>query len=244
MTTDPTRAATPAVTAQELNFSYNGNRVLTDLSFAIDEGSYTGIIGPNGGGKTTLLRIVLGLIEPKQGSVSVLGNEPRIARKGGAVGYVPQRATQFERHFPATVYEVVRSGMISSTSTFDSSAVENALEETGIADLRGKLIYELSGGQRQRVFIARCLIAKPKMLLLDEPVTGVDTPSRDRFYALLRKLNREQGMTILFVTHDVDAIAKEVDQVLCINQKICCHASPQDFLQKHVLDDLYGQSHV
>lgn len=234
----------PAITVQDLSFAYGAHSVLSDVSFEVAEGSYTGVIGPNGGGKTTLLKIILGLIEQHSGSMTVFGNQPKVARTGGSIGYVPQRAVQLEQHFPATVREVVQSGLTSVRLKNQSDAVESALEATGISDLQHRLINALSGGQRQRVFIARCLVSNPKMLLLDEPVTGVDGPSRDRFYALLRTLNKEHGITILFVTHDVDAIAKEVDQVLCINQKICCHASPKEFLQKHVLDELYANSHV
>ena len=230
-----------AISVRNLKFSYNGHTVLSDVSLDITKGEYVGVIGPNGGGKTTFLKLVLGLLEPDNGSLSIFGETPSKARKLGRIGYVPQRAAQFEKRFPATVLEVVQSGLTSVPSSLQQKdAVHKAMEATDIADLQSKLIHELSGGQRQRVFIARCLTAEPRILLLDEPVTGVDIPSRDRFYALLKKLNNEKGITILFVTHDVDAIAKEVHQVLCLNQKVCCHASPQEFLQKHVLDELYG----
>ena len=229
-----------AISVRNLNFAYNGHTVLSDVSLDIAQGEYVGVIGPNGGGKTTFLKLVLGLLEPKNGEISLLGETPSQARRFGRVGYVPQRAVQFEKRFPATVLEVVQSGLTSVPSSLrKNEAVTNAMEATDIRNLQSKLIHELSGGQRQRVFIARCLTAQPSMLLLDEPVTGVDIPSRDRFYALLKELNTQRGITILFVTHDVDAIAKEVDQVLCLNQKVCCHASSQDFLQKHVLDELY-----
>lgn len=230
-----------AISVRNLNFAYNGHTVLSDVSLDITKGEYVGVIGPNGGGKTTFLKLVLGLLEPDRGSLSIFGDTPSKARNLGRVGYVPQRAVQFEKRFPATVLEVVQSGLTSvPRSLQQKDAVKQAMEATDIANLQSKLIHELSGGQRQRVFIARCLTARPRMLLLDEPVTGVDIPSRDRFYALLKELNAEKGITILFVTHDVDAIAKEVHQVLCLNQKVCCHASPQEFLQKHVLDELYS----
>ena len=234
-----------AIAVRNLNFAYNGHKVLSDISLDIAKGEYVGVIGPNGGGKTTFLKLVLGLLEPDSGSLSLCGEDPSQARKFGRIGYVPQRATQLEKHFPATVLEVVQSGLTSvPPSLRDKDAVTKALEATYIIDLQSKLIHELSGVQRQLVFIARCLTAKPQILLLDEPVTGVDIPSRDRFYELLKKLNTEKGLTILFVTHDVDAIAKEVSQVLCLNQKICCHTSPQEFLQKHVLDELYSHNHA
>lgn len=233
-----------AISVNNLHFAYNGHAVLADISLDIKEGEYVGVIGPNGGGKTTFLKLVLGLLKPSSGSLSLFGESPVHARKYGRIGYVPQRATQFEEKFPATVLEVVQSGLTSAPrSKQQKDAVQNALEATNIVDLQSKLIHELSGGQRQRVFIARCLTAQPRMLLLDEPVTGVDGPSKDRFYALLKQLNTEHNITIIFVTHDVDAIAKEVDQVLCLNQKVCCHTSPQDFLQKHVLDELYAHNH-
>ena len=232
------------LSVRNLNFTYSGHAVLSDISLDVHEGQYVGVIGPNGGGKTTFLKLILGLLEPNSGTISVFGQSPKEARKLGRIGYVPQRATQLEKRFPATVLEIVQSGLTSVPMSLQKKdAVWNALEATDIVDLQSNLIHELSGGQRQRVFIARCLTAQPRMLLLDEPVTGVDTPSRDRFYALLKKLNTEKGITILFVTHDVDAIAKEVNQVLCLNQKVCCHASPQEFLQKHVLDELYSHNH-
>lgn len=235
----------PILSVSDLDFAYNGTPVLTNLSFDVAAGSYVGIIGPNGGGKTTLLKIILGLLEPHNGHVSILGKQPAEARKHGRIGYIPQRATQLEQRFPATVLEVVQSGILRATKKeVKKQNLHNAMEIAGVVDLQHRLIHELSGGQRQRVFIARCLASKPRILVLDEPVTGVDTPSRDRFYALLKHLNTEHAMTVLFVTHDIDAIAKEVDQVLCINQTVCCHASPQDFLKKHVLDDLYTRPHA
>lgn len=234
-----------AISVQNLNFAYGAHPVLTQISLDIGSGEYVGVIGPNGGGKTTFLRLVLGLLPPNSGSISIFGETPKHARKLGRIGYVPQRATQFEKHFPATVHEVVQSGLTCvPRAKRKNNAVQKAMELTGIVNLSSKLIHELSGGQRQRVFIARCLTAEPRILLLDEPVTGVDSPSKDRFYALLKELNTHEGITILFVTHDVDAIAKEVDQVLCLNQKVCCHTSPQDFLKKHVLDELYAHNHV
>lgn len=231
-----------ALSVRDLDFAYSGHPVLSNVSVDIASGEYVGVIGPNGGGKTTFLKLVLGLLEPQSGSLSVFGQRPSQARRMAKIGYVPQRATQFERYFPATVREVVESGLTNvPASARKNNAVRHALEATDIVDIQSSIIHELSGGQRQRVFIARCLTAAPRMLLLDEPVTGVDLPSRDQFYALLKTLNREQGITVLFVTHDVDAIAKEVGQVLCLNQKVCCHASPQEFLQKHVLDELYAK---
>jgi len=234
-----------AIEFREINFAYNGHQVLTNVTLDVQEGEYVGVIGPNGGGKTTFLKLILGLLKPMKGSLTVFSEPAHEARKFGRVGYVPQRATQFENRFPATVLEVVTSGLSGvPASKQQHNAVQQAMEATDIVGIQSKLIHELSGGQRQRVFIARCLTAQPKMLLLDEPVTGVDALSRDRFYALLKTLNTKYGITILFVTHDVDAIAKEVGKVLCLNQKVCCHASPQDFLQKHVLEDLYAnQSH-
>ena len=224
-----------AISARHLHFAYNDHDVLSNVSVDVQQGEYIGVIGPNGGGKTTFIKLVLGLLQPSKGSLSVHGASPKDARKHGRIGYVPQRATQFENKFPATVREVVQSGLSGvPVQKRQRHAVDQAMEAADIATIQSKLMYELSGGQRQRVLIARCLTAEPHMLLLDEPVTGVDLPSRDRFYALLKKLNEEHGITILFVTHDVDAIAKEVDQVLCLNQKVCCHASPQEFLQKHV----------
>jgi len=232
--------------AEHLRFSYGVERVLDDVSFDIHAGDYVGIVGPNGGGKTTLLKIMVGLLRPHSGSLSVFGQPPVAARRGGSIGYIPQRIVQADFSFPATVEEVVRTGAISRLGfgrrlgVSQKADIDRAFEETGTTSLRRRLISELSGGQRQRVFIARALAARPSLLILDEPTTGVDAPSRDAFYQLLKTLNKDDGITILFVSHDMDVMTNQVNSVLCLNQKLVCHTSAHSFAKMGSLEDLYG----
>lgn len=226
----------PALSASDVSFTYGDLPALRNLTFTVSTGEYIGIIGPNGGGKTTLLNIILGLLVPDAGTMTVFGMDPKEARQERLIGYVPQRAGQNARRFPATVEEVVRSGLAAfPRSQQTAERVHGALQDADVLDLRHRLLHELSGGQCQRVLIARALVSSPKLLILDEPATGVDTLSKEQFYNLLTSLHRERGMTILFVTHDIAAIASDVDRVLCVNRTLCIHNSPKDFLEKHFL---------
>jgi zinc transport system ATP-binding protein len=249
MTDDPLSSGPLAIDAEHLSVLYRGQTALDDVSVAVPAGRYVGIVGPNGAGKTTLMRVLLGLQEPSAGSVRVFGMHPRAARRGGTMGYVPQRVAQGDIAFSVTVEEAVMTGRASKIGLGrfpgrgDREAVEHALTITDTSPFRRKLLHELSGGQRQRVFIARALAAEPKMLLLDEPTTGVDVSAKESFYALLRSLHKEKGLTILFVSHDVEVTAQEADFVLALNQKLICHCSSHDFLSEDVMTRLYG-AHV
>ncbi|MEK7606864.1 MAG: metal ABC transporter ATP-binding protein [Patescibacteria group bacterium] len=228
-------------------FSYNRQPILEGITFTVAEGDYLGIIGPNGGGKTTLIKIILGLLKPEVGSVRIFGENPAQFQRRGEIGYVSQRAQQAGMNFPATVEEVVMSGRASRAGAFhafrseDKKAAENAMETAGILRYRGHLLEELSGGERQRVFIARALATEPKILILDEPVAGVDIASQERFYDFIEQLNKEMGITILFVSHDIDVIAHEVKTVLCVNRRLVCHGSPRELIKEEFLEKLYGK---
>ena len=227
--------------AEDLSFHLNGQEVLRDVNVDIHCGEYVGIVGPNGGGKTTLLKLMLGLFQPTSGAITIDGKKPTEARRGGKIGYVPQRLMQSDFLFPATVEEVVQSGhtRLLSFGRHDAD-IESAMRSADIAHLRHRQIGALSGGERQRVFIARALAGRPHMLILDEPTTGVDPVSRDRFYEFLRDLNEKQGLTILFVTHDVDVMTTEAKSILCVNQTVLCHVPAKDFKHDASLHDLYG----
>ncbi len=229
-----------------VNYSFNDHTVLEYISFTVRTGEYLGIIGPNGGGKTTLLRIMLGLLEPDTGSVSMFGQTLEDFKARHLLGYVPQRAAHEEFYFPASVEEVVKSGRTAKMGLFkrynseDRQAVEHAMEIADVARYRKRLIGELSGGERQRVFIARALAGEPKVLILDEPVVGVDIGAKDKFYAFLKHLNKDLKITILFVSHDVGAIAQEVTDILCLNRRLICHGSPHDYIKEEFLEQVYG----
>jgi len=202
---------------KNISFSYESLQVLKDISFKIDAGDYIGIIGPNGGGKTTAVKLLLGLLSQNSGTI-----ESSISKS--QIGYVPQRASQNLSNFPATVDEIVASGAKLGTSGKQiKAATEKALKTAGIQKLRSKLISRLSGGELQKVFVARALVSEPKVLVLDEPIVGIDTPSQEKFYDFLYKLNQKQGITILFISHDLDIITKYVNKVFCLNKTLIIH---------------------
>lgn len=234
------------IEVRDLSFSYDGNQVLKDITFTVEEGEYLGIIGPNGGGKTTLFKIILGLIAPDSGEVRIFG-EPlgRFGRRH-LIGYVPQRSIS-DYYFPATVEEIVRSGrtprlgLLRRFSRADNDAIERVMETTGISGVRDRLIGQLSGGERQRVFIARALAGEPRILILDEPDVGVDVTSQERFYTFIEDLNRNLGMTVLLISHDIDVVAHQARSVLCLNRRLVCHGSPKDFITEQYMQKLYGK---
>jgi zinc transport system ATP-binding protein len=226
---------------RHLFVKYDSSTVLSDVSFDVPKGEYLGIIGPNGGGKTTLLKAILGLIPIYSGEISVCGKEP--GKTGTWVGYVPQLSLM-EREFPVTVREVVLTGTLTRKkllfhrySSIDRDTAAAALRKVGIADLAGRRIHDLSGGEFQKMLIARALAEKPRLLLLDEPTASVDAKSRAQIFNLLADLNRS-GMTILLVTHDTMAVSSQVHQIACLNRRLVYHGEPE--LKEETLHAMYG----
>ncbi len=241
----------PVFEAKGLQYRINGNQILKNINLVVQRGAYAAIIGPNGGGKTTLVKLLLGLIRPTAGEIRLFGKASGSFREWHRIGYVPQRASLIDHQFPATVHEVVKMGRVVRRGIFgreraeDVEAVEHAMEKMGVADLRDRLIGELSGGQRQRVMIARALASEPEVLILDEPNTGVDAQSQHRFYELLRTLNREEALTIIFVTHDVGVIADDIRQLFFIHQTLLNCDTPAMALSCSRMSELYGvDAHV
>jgi len=237
----------PLIEIKDVSFSFGGDMVLENVSFVIQKGDYVGVIGPNGGGKTTLLKILVGLLSPKSGTVTVSGMSPDVSRRTFEIGYVPQRAAQDVPSFPVTVYEIVESGRIAKKGLFDrmreadEAAIEKALAVAGIANLKDVLMSNLSGGQRQRAYMARALAGEPKILILDEPFVGVDVATQKEFYAFLRELNEKHGLTIIFVSHDIDVVTQEAKSILCLNRGLLCFGSSQLLKEPHVAEMLYGK---
>jgi zinc transport system ATP-binding protein len=215
----------PQIEVKNFSFSYNSEVVLNNISFAVTKGDYLGIIGPNGGGKTTLVKILLGLLPFKEGSVVV----------NGTSGYVPQKAAQEISGLPATVREIIESG-----ERKNEERIKEVMDITDVKNYQNKLISDLSGGERQKVFIARALVKNPDILFLDEPSTGVDMASQGKFYSFLKELN-EKGITIIFVSHDINVVSREVKNVLCIGGKSLCFGSPQETLTDENIENLYGR---
>ena len=216
---------------RHVSFAVAGKEILSGLTLEIHRGEYIGIIGPNGGGKTTLLRLLLGLEHPTHGTITTQIDKANI-------GYVPQRVNG-DVSFPATVQEIVASGIVRQTPRHDAERrIHAAMKTTGIAQHRGQRIGTLSGGERQRVMIARALVGDPDVLFLDEPTSAIDPASQEEFYDLLRDLHRK-GLTVVIVSHDTDAIAHEVQRVLCLNRHLVCHGDPADIFHR-VHTEHYG----
>lgn len=238
----------PVIDLQGVSFAYGQMPVLEDISLQVRDGEFLGIVGPNGGGKSTLLRLILGLLSPQTGRVRVLGRRPRGARR--LLGYVAQYPS-FPRDFPISVEQVVLLGRLRAPSrrnwltalapggfnATDRGAARQALGEVDAADLASRQIGELSGGQLQRVLLARAIVSEPRILILDEPTANMDQRLEGEIFDLLRQLN--DRMTILVVSHDVAFISSYVTRVACVSGTLVCHGT--DAIDGQVIQDLYGE---
>lgn len=204
----------PMITVKDMSFAYGKDDVLTDVNFTIEEQEYVGIIGANGAGKSTLMKLILGQLSPTKGEVVVAT---------GSIGYVPQVGFHAVNNFPANVEEIVMTGLHSEIGMFHfpkkehRQKVSETLRLVGMEDYRRRMLSELSGGQQQRVLIARALIQNPKLLVLDEPLTGIDKEAGEMLYQLLDKLNKEYGMTIVMVTHNMEQVARYTNRFYHVN---------------------------
>lgn len=227
------------VSLKNVSFTYNTIFVLEDINFSLKPNDYLGIIGPNGGGKTTLLKIILGLLEPNKGEVKVFGKSPQEGRS--FIGYVPQYVF-FDPNFPISVLEVVlmgrlgKRGLLKRYSQEDKEGALEALKRVDLLDFKDRQIGKLSGGQRQRVFVARALVTEPKLLLLDEPMASIDPEMQKSFYELLAKL--KEKMAIVLVTHDVGVISIYVDKIACLNQRLYYHGRVEEGIK--MIEKTYG----
>lgn len=224
-----------AISIKNLTVKYGAAEAVSDVNLEVKRGEYLGIIGPNGGGKTTLLKAILGLIKPASGSVTVLNG-------GNRIGYVPQIALM-DRRFPLTVTEAVLSGKLGGKlkpffrySATDRADAKDIIAKVGLAEKADNQIGALSGGEFQKMLIARALAVKPELLLLDEPTANVDSSSREQIYRLLSSLNGE--ITIVLVTHDLLAVSSEVKSLACLNRTLVYHGAPE--LNQSVVQSLYG----
>lgn len=215
----------PAVDVKEVSYRQNGNLILDQVSLSVHQGDMYAIIGPNGGGKTTLLKIILGLLPATRGEVRIFGNPPEIGRC--QAGYVPQFRT-FDFRYPITVREMVLSGRLSHLHgatrryrTEDREVTEEVLDQLDLSRFSERSLLNLSGGEQQRVILARALVGRPRLLVLDEPTVYVDTPSEVQFFDILQDLKR--SMTILLVSHDIGVISTHVTKVACLNQTLHTH---------------------
>jgi zinc transport system ATP-binding protein len=226
------------VQIEDLYFSYGQQTVLDGVNLIVNPGEFLGILGPNGSGKSTLMKLILGLLEPQKGSIQVFGQPIQQLKERSRIGYVSQKANHFNLGFPATVREVVASGLTGKLGWFrwmskaDWICVEQAIEQVGLTPWIKHNISKLSGGQQQRVFMARALVHKPELLILDEPTVGVDIKSTRQFYQWLTSLHQNQDLTLILVTHDIGVVSTYVDRVACLNKKLFFHGNPHDFMEK------------
>lgn len=229
-----------AIDVQDLSVEYDSSAVLKDVNFVVEEGDFLGIMGPNGGGKTTLLKTLLGLISPDRGEVKIFGRSPDEIK--GEIGYVPQHS-KFDADFPITVHEVVMMGRLydsslgSSYSEKDEEIGTKALEKVKMSDRKNSQISELSGGQLQRVLIARALAVEPEILLLDEPTASVDEKVKANIYDILAEMN-EAGETIVLSTHDIGVISSRVKSIACLNKDFVYHGEGK--ITAEDLEETYG----
>jgi zinc transport system ATP-binding protein len=215
-----------------LDFAYGAQTVLERINLSVEAGTTLGLIGPNGGGKTTLIRLLLGLLEPTAGTIRVAGHAPRQAiRRGDLIGYLPQNP-QLPGQLPLSVRQAVRLGLAGKTGMLrpyaadDLAFAESLLERVGIAPLADKPVGSLSGGQLQRAFIARALAPRPRLLVLDEPTTGIDRGGQQQFIEFIQSLKREMELTVIFVSHDLRAVSAISDRIACLNASLHYHDVP------------------
>ena len=216
------------VTINNLNLKSNSDIILDDVSFEIEKGDFLGIIGPNGAGKTSLFKCMLGLNKDYSGTIKIFNKEikkdyKKIYKK---IGYIPQ-SNNFDQRFPATVKEIIQLGTIGKK--VDKEKMDNLLELTGISEYLNRRIGDLSGGQQQRVMITKALIHEPELLILDEPATAIDANILKLFYKLLIKLNKEKNITIIWSSHDLDAVNLLSNKVACIYKKLLFHGRSEEF---------------
>jgi zinc transport system ATP-binding protein len=235
-------SSTPAIAFDNVTFSYGAAPVLEKASFSIAERESVCIVGPNGGGKTTLVKLILGLLEPASGTVRIFGVSPKAARK--RIGYMPQHLL-YDPLFPVTVSDIVLMGRLRSGGVRgffgwpdgqDREAASEVLRQVGMLDYARRPFSSLSGGQRQRVLIARALAGRPDLLLLDEPTSNVDTLVEAQLLELLVKLN--ERMTIAMVTHDLGFVSGAVEKVVCVNRRVAVH--PTREISGEIIHDIYG----
>ncbi|QCJ43488.1 metal ABC transporter ATP-binding protein [Bacillus sp. S3] len=233
---------------KHLFYRYERDTVLEDINLDVPDGSFLAIVGPNGSGKSTLLKLILGLLKPHKGEIFLFGQEINKFKDWQKIGYVSQKANSFNTGFPATVFEVVASGLTKKLGLFKffkkehSKKVNEVLEAVGMKEFSSRNIGELSGGQQQRVFIARALVSEPSLLILDEPTVGVDAENVSSFYQMLGELNKSRDITLLLVTHDIGTISDKVSHVACLNKHLHFHGETAEFEQLSTtgLSKVYG----
>lgn len=221
----------PVIDMKNIHYQYDQKDILDHIHFTLEKGSFTGLVGPNGGGKTTLIKLILGLIPPGTGAIKLFGQPIRNFHEWNRIGFVSQKANSFNKGFPATVFEVVSMGLTAKIGYLrffnkqHKSKVLQSIDQVGLREYTHQNVGNLSGGQQQRVFIARALVNDPGLLILDEPTVGVDIENVKRFYEILHQLHRDQQMTLLMITHDTTFMTKYATDIAFLNKQLYFHGS-------------------
>ncbi len=238
---------THVVSLEDVWVQFNGSIILESIDLKVHSEEIVSIVGPNGAGKTTLLRVITGLVRPNKGKILVLGKSPLKIQKSGLIGYIPQKSN-LDRRFPLNVYDVVAMARWARKSPFqrldsdDKEIVRKALGQVGMDSTIDEHYGRLSEGQKQRVLIARALAGKPKLLIMDEPSTGLDMVAQDTFYKLLKCIRDEEKISIIMVSHDVGTVSGVVDRIACLNRKIHFHGEPKNGIPAEAVRRVFGQN--
>lgn len=237
------------IIVENMSFSYGSNKVLENVNFHIEEGDFVGIIGPNGSAKSTLMKLMIGLLQPDQGSIYLFGKSIHEFKDYKKIGYISQNVRDFNQMFPATVEEIVGANLYSKADKFERykkeeihRKIDDALTIVEMEEYKKRKIGKLSGGQKQRVFIARALAVSPKILFMDEPLVGMDLDSQNKFYALMNKLNREYNITLVMISHDVGVISQRVNKIFCLNKGQVFHHDLNKCNCGELLREVYEQN--
>lgn len=235
------------VEVNNLTFGYDNQNLFEDVTFQVEEGDFAAIIGDNGVGKSTMIKLLLGFLKPDKGEVKILGNKMSGKKNYSGIGYVPQNSGALAGSFPATVEEIIYYSIIPGpnrkTKSQKLAALTKSLKAVDMLDYRKRLISELSGGQQQRVMLARVLVNEPEVLILDEPTVGIDGESVDRLMGILHKQNIVRQMTILMVTHDLQSVSSYINRVLCISDHSLAESAMPEAKVIHAHSHKHGHSH-
>ena len=237
------------VSMENVSFSYDKTPILENVNLYVDKGDFAGIIGLNGSAKTTLIKLMIGLLKPCEGQVKLFGESIGNFKDYHKIGYVSQNVRNFNQMFPATVEEVVGAGisarknLISRIKGEEEHRIDEALRKVEMLDYKKQKVGNLSGGQKQRVFIARALINNPEILFMDEPLVGVDLDSQNKFYNLLDRLRKDYNIAIVMVSHDIGIISEKVNKLFCLsNGKVYDHDLTKDIDGANILKNLFGEN--
>lgn len=233
---------------KHIYFGYDKRYILEDVNLNVYKGDFLGIVGPNGSAKSTLFKIILGILKPQKGSITLLNSPIEQFNQWSKIGYISQRVRNFNSAFPATVEEVVGANLYSQMGFFKffnekyKAKIKEALDIVNMSSYQNRLIGSLSSGQQQKVFIARMLISNPEIIFMDEPLVGIDVQSQEQFYGLMEKLNKDLGITLVMISHDIGVITNRVNRVACVgNKKVFVHSS-LDFNEQEYIKEVYGEN--